>query len=528
MTVTSAGSAAGPTGPTGFLDRIVVRRRRGGVDGDVTAVAVSVGPGADRPEVLAGVDRLRDLGVDPDRLVDRDPDSGAPGTVLRVPLAPVGGTSPIRTAYLVGVGDLGSAALRTAAGALARAARDEPALDWSLPADLDDERVRAVAESAALGGYRFRVSDGGRRRPGPMRLDLAGLVTPDGDGPDGDAETAAAVERARVVAEAVALARDLTNTPSLVKSPQWLAEQAVRVAEQAGIDCAVRNERALDAEGFGGILAVGAGSVRPPRLIELCYTPKAARGHVVLVGKGITFDSGGLSLKPTDGMVAMKTDMAGGAAVIAALGALPALGIRSRVTGLVPAAENLPSGTAQRPGDVIHHYGGRTVEVLNTDAEGRLVLADALSYAVTRLRPTAVVDLATLTGAATLGLGRRHGALYATHEPLADQLLAAADAAGERLWRMPLVEDYRAALDSPIADLANVARDERVRAGSIVAALFLREFTGGRPWAHLDIAGPARAEADEGDVTKGATGYGVRLLLRWLEALDAGAASTAA
>jgi leucyl aminopeptidase len=208
--------------------------------------------------------------------------------------------------------------------------------------------------------------------------------------------------------------------------------------------------------------------------------------------------------------------MAGGAAVIAVMSALPRLGVRSRVTGLVAAAENMPSGSALRPGDVITHFGGRTVEVLNTDAEGRLVLADALAYADAVLQPDVMVDIATLTGAARVALGTRTAALYASDERLARDLLAAARVSGDALWRMPLVDEYRDALDSPVADLANIPHGSRARAGSIDAALFLREFTGGRPWAHLDIAGAARSAADEGENTKGGTGYGTRLLLAWL------------
>ncbi len=261
-------------------------------------------------------------------------------------------------------------------------------------------------------------------------------------------------------------------------------------------------------------------------MIRLGYTPAGASPatpHVVLVGKGITFDSGGLSLKPTDGMVAMKADMAGGAAVIGAMSALAALAVPVRVTGLVAAAENLPSGSAFRPGDVITHYGGTTVEVLNTDAEGRLVLADALAYADANLDPDVVVDLATLTGAATLALSRRMAALFSNDDKLAKALIDAADAGGDRIWRMPLVEEYRPALDSPVADLAHVphAQNRKVQGGAITAALFLREFVGDRPWAHIDMAGPGKIDGDEHENTKGGTGYGVRLLLRWLEAYPA-------
>jgi leucyl aminopeptidase len=335
------------------------------------------------------------------------------------------------------------------------------------------------------------------------------------DGPDGHPDAVAA---ARTVAGAVALARDLTNTPSARKTPAWLADQAVAVAAAAGLTARVWDADELAAQGFGGLTGVGSGSASPPRLIELGYAPAGAQEHIVLAGKGITFDSGGLSLKSADGMKLMKTDMAGGAAVIAAMSALGRLGVRSRVTGLVAAAENMPSGSALRPGDVITPFGGRTVEVLNTDAEGRLVLADALAYADAVLQPDIMVDIATLTGSARVALGTHLAALYATDDRLARDLLAAADASGDGLWRMPLVDDYRDALDSPVADLANVPHGSRMRAGSIDAALFLREFTGGRAWAHLDIAGAARSSSDDGENTKGGTGYGARLLLAWLTA----------
>jgi leucyl aminopeptidase len=282
-----------------------------------------------------------------------------------------------------------------------------------------------------------------------------------------------------------------------------------------GVEARIWPDDELAASGFGGILAVGSGSVRPPRLIELSYRPPDARDHIVLVGKGITFDSGGLSLKPNDNMMAMKTDMAGGGAVIAVMSALAGLGVRARVTGLIAAAENMPSGSAYRPGDVICQYGGTSVEVLNTDAEGRLVLADALAYAAQALAPDRIVDIATLTGAARVALGGVHAALYSTCDELAQELLAAGQASGDRLWRMPLADDYRTSLESPVADLAHVARDHNP-AGSIIAAVFLRGFAAGIPWAHLDIAGPGRSAAADGELSKGATGFGTRLLLTWL------------
>jgi leucyl aminopeptidase len=435
----------------------------------------------------------------------RESASGEPGEVVAIPVT---GAEPVELVLFAGVGDGSPSALRRAGAALARRARSCARLATTVGEDADDEGLRALAEGLLLASYGFtRASE-----PKPPPLAEVTLVVAD---PAGRAD---ALRRGVATATAAGRARDLVNTPSAEKSPDWLARQAVQLAAAGGLAARVWDEDALAADGFGGILAVGAGSARPPRLVQLDWAPEGARPHVVLVGKGITFDSGGLSLKPADSMTAMKTDMAGAGAVIGAMSALGDLGVRARVTALLACAENLPGATAQRPGDVIRPYAGPTVEVLNTDAEGRLVLADALAYAVARLDPDLVVDLATLTGAATVGLGKLHAALYATCETLAGQLERAAVVSGERVWRMPLVEDYRAGLDSPVADLANIDT-RRFSGGSIMAALFLREFTGGRRWAHLDIAGPARADADEHEVTKGGTGYGTRLLLRWLEEL---------
>ncbi len=335
------------------------------------------------------------------------------------------------------------------------------------------------------------------------------------------------VARAVPTARAVHLARDLANTTSDIKHPVWLAAQARAVAKRSGLGIRVRDHRELATEGFGGIVGVGAGSARPPRLVELTYRPEWVRRgspHVVVVGKGITFDTGGLSLKPRDAMLGMKTDMAAAGAVLAAMSVLRELGVSVRVTALLALAENMPGASALRPGDVLRHYGGRTVEVFNTDAEGRLVLADALAYADACLDPDIVVDLATLTGAASQGLGRRHAALFSGDDALVADLIAAGQSSGDRCWRMPLVEDYRAALDSEIADLSNISRDPTISGGAITAALFLREFAGARRWAHLDIAGPARADKDEHEVSRGGTGFGTRLLVRWLEDLSAGRA----
>ena len=430
--------------------------------------------------------------------------AGQPGEIAETAISVSGRVVRV---LLLGVGDQSAAALRRAGAELGRRCFDGKVAVTDVAGREPGRDIQAFTEGALLGGYRFSM----RSEPGTA---VAGEVRLLASEPEACAD---AVRRAVTVASAVAIARDLANTPSAGKSPQWLADEAIRHTAGRGVDVRIWRDDELAEAGFGGILAVGSGSLRPPRLIELSYRPPEADSHVVLVGKGITFDSGGLSLKPNDNMKTMKTDMAGGAAVIATMSALAALGAPVRVTGLVAAAENLPSGTALRVGDVIRHYGGRTVEVLNTDAEGRLVLADALAYADAELAPDVMVDLATLTGAARVALGSVMAALYATDDGLAAGLLAAGTASGDRLWRMPLAEDYRAGLDSPVADLANVAGGSG-RAGSIDAALFLREFTGARAWAHLDIAGAARATADDGEITKGATGFGTQLLLHWLTA----------
>jgi leucyl aminopeptidase len=482
------------------------------------ALAVPFGPGQDGPVAGPGLAAAgRALGIDLLAFAIREKAKGDAGEILAVPIVPVmgadaGAPGPAQI-LLVGTGNGSPTALRRAGAALARRVRTKAHLATTFVAKGDALAVRAFVEGLVLGSYAFSMKSGERKQDSVAKVSLYSARP---------AVAEPALARALTTADAVWLARDLANTHSLEKTPAWLANRARQVGRRAGVDVKVWDEAALRAEGFGGILAVGAGSARGPRFVQMSYVPEgAAEGspvpHVVLVGKGITFDSGGLSLKPTDGMVAMKADMAGSAAVIAVMGALRDAGVKVRVTGLVAAAENLPSGSAMRPGDVIRHYGGTTVEVLNTDAEGRLVLADALAYADAHLDPDVVVDLATLTGAATMALTRRIGALFSTDDRLAAALCAAGEAGGDRLWRLPLTEDYRAVLDSPVADLAHVPRDRKVQGGAITAALFLREFVGTRPWAHVDMAGPGKIDADEHENTKGGTGYGVRLLLRWLE-----------
>jgi leucyl aminopeptidase len=479
-------------------------------------LAVAVRPVEGRPRAGDAAAELgRSLGLDVVTALDRADAKGEAGEVVDLPV-----TDPAvatRRLLLVGLGDGSALSARRAGAALARRCLGVDSVATDALVGLEPDAARAFVEGGLLAAYRFRA-DGARDEPrkAPLRalhLHVGGRRT---------APLRAAADLAGLTARVTHLARDLANTPSQLKDPAWLARRARDLGRQAGVDVAVRDEKALAAEGFGGLLAVGRGSSRPPRLVEMSYRPGRSRRsgpHVVLVGKGITFDSGGLSLKPREAMVPMKTDMSGGGAVIAVLTALRDAGVRVRVTGLVAAAENMPGASAVRPQDVVTHYGGRTVEVLNTDAEGRLVLADALAYADARLDPDVVVDVATLTGAASQGLGRRHGALFSADDALAEGLLAAGEASGERLWRMPFVEEHRAALDSDVADLRNTSGDPLLSGGSITAALFLREFAGRRRWAHLDIAGPARADRDEHEVSRGGTGFGARLLLRWLQDL---------
>jgi leucyl aminopeptidase len=416
----------------------------------------------------------------------------------------------LRLVLLVGVGAGSPEELRRAGAALARRVRGRSAVATSLAALTDDAGLGALVEGLVLGSFEFHWrSDGPRRRP-VERVVLAG--EPAVDEPRGRRP---ALDRALAVAGAGWLSRTLALVPSNVKNPAWLAEQAGDVAAGAGLDVQVWDEGALAAQGFGGILGVGQGSSSPPRLVRLGYRPrtgaKKAR-HVVLVGKGITFDTGGLSIKPRDNMMPMKRDMTGAGVVVAVLGALRDVGCPVRVTGLLPLAENSVGAASIRPGDVLRHYGGRTSEVTNTDAEGRLVLADAIAYAVAELEPDVVVDIATLTGAIRVALGQRTGGFFANNDALAAAVRSASLAAGEPLWRMPLVADYEERIASKVADADNAGGAP----GAITAALFLQHFVGGLPWAHLDVASVGDSPTDEFEYTEGATGFGARALLHWL------------
>lgn len=443
--------------------------------------------------------------------------SGKAGDVLSV-MAPKSKSELAAKLIFLGVGEETADHMRRAGAALAKATFGAGFVRSTVVDGLDLTLQRAFVEGFLLGGYRPpRAGTAEGPKPMAQRFELTGA-------------DASVLETAAATARAVWLTRDLANTPSNLKNPEWMVDQANRLARDAGLRIRIWNPEQLARDGFGGILAVGSGSATPPRLVELTYNPvDAAAGsapveHVVLVGKGITFDTGGISLKPRESMVPMKTDMAGAAVVLASVHAAAKLGVNRKVTALLALAENAVSGSSYRPGDIVTSYGGTTIEIGNTDAEGRMVLADAMAYAVDQLSPDVLIDVATLTGAASMGLGRRHAALYSNAAPLLRQLLDAGSACGERVWHMPLLEvadEYRAALDSDVADIAHITNDKmKVGGGSITAALFLNEFAGSVPWAHLDIAGPARAAADEHEVPKGATGYGTRLLVSYLLGQD--------
>ena len=371
--------------------------------------------------------------------------------------------------------------------------------------------AQATAEGAVLGPWRFTAY---RSKPGVPALRRVELVEP---GPGASRALAAAVARGARWAEGAVLARDLTCTPAEDLTPARLAARAREVARAVGARIRVLDVPAMERLGMNAILGVGRGSAHPPRFIVLEHGPRAVKGGppstVVLVGKGVTFDAGGISLKPRDGLHEMKYDMAGAAAVLGVFAALPGLAPGLRVVGLIPAAENMPGGRALKPGDVLRAMNGTTIEITNTDAEGRLLLADALSYAK-RYRTATVVDLATLTGAVGIALGTVVAGLFTADDALAAELLAAGEAAGERLWRLPLWDAYDRDLESDTADVVNAAPTRE--GGACVAARFLGHFTGGQRWAHLDIASTAWAPAERPHERRGPTGYGVRLVLEWL------------
>ncbi|WP_406727943.1 leucyl aminopeptidase [Streptomyces sp. GD-15H] len=458
--------------------------------------------------------------------------SGAEGEVTKLP-APTGFKTPLVVAVGLGTPPEKDAApdheaLRKAAGVAARALAGSKKAAFALPLT-DAADAGAVAEGVLLGAYSFdayknknahknKGDNGGKGRKKDAKAPLAEAVLLCDT--SRDKAFKAAVERATTVSEELNRARDLVNTPPNDLDPEAFAAVAQTAAKEHGIKVQVLDEKALAKGGHGGILGVGAGSASGPRLVKLSYTSAKAKKHLAFVGKGITYDSGGISLKPAGHNETMKCDMSGAAAVFAAVVAAARLGLEVNVTGWLALAENMPSGSATRPGDVLRMYSGKTVEVLNTDAEGRLVLADAL-WAASEDKPDAIVDVATLTGAMVLALGNRTFGVMANDDAFRAAVLEAAEEVGEPAWPMPLPEHLRKGMDSAIADIANMG--ERM-GGGLVAGLFLREFVGeGITWAHVDIAGPAFNEGSPfGYTPKGGTGSAVRTLVRLAEQTAAG------
>ena len=442
---------------------------------------------------------------------------GVTGKAGEVHKVPTGGAVSSPLLVLVGLGrDTDQVSVRRAAGAAARAVTNAASVAVALPADTP-ELVRAVTEGYALGCYAFTTykKDAEQTAPGTVTV-LSGIARKD--------VAVEAFELAQVLAGAVATTRDWVNTPPGDLRPPAFADavtEAARVASKgrgkATVKVTVHDEQQLAELGCGGILSVGGGSDSPPRLVELTYSPRGAKAHLALVGKGITFDSGGLSIKPAASMTDMKCDMAGAAAVVQATLAIAALKLPLKVSTFVPMAENMISGSASRPGDVLRMYGGRTVEVMNTDAEGRLILADALVRA-TEADPDVIVDVATLTGHMVLALGDRVGGVMGSDD-VVSAVVGAGATAGESHWHMPLPDQITERVRA--SKIADLLQHDWVRwGGGLYAGAFLREFTDGRPWAHLDIAGPAyNTGTGYGHVAPGGTGFSVTTLVEYARTL---------
>ncbi len=443
--------------------------------------------------------------------------NGKPGDVVRVPGAGIAAATVV-VAVGLGAGPWTDEALRRAAGnavrSIAGSKRAVLALPTATPAALD-----AVAQGALLGAYSFDAFRVDSKAAQTSPVDRITLAVPDAK----DSQAVAAVARAKAIAGAVNFARDLVNTPAGDLPPAALVQAAADAVAGLPVEVEILDEKALAAGGYGGILGVGKGSANPPRLARLAYRPEGATAHLSLVGKGITFDTGGISIKPSLHMHEMKGDMGGAAATAAAVLAIAKLGLPVNVTGYLCVAENMPSGKAQRPGDVIHAYGGKTVEVIDTDAEGRLVLMDGLVRAQED-KPDVIVDIATLTGAAVVALGSRTFGIMANDDDLRDAVHDASQRAGEAGWPMPFPEELRANLDSSVADLMNLPLVGRPHGGMLTAGIFMAEFIkDGQRWAHLDIAGPSfNAGGPHGYTPKGGTGSAVRTLVQLAEDLADG------
>jgi leucyl aminopeptidase len=429
-----------------------------------------------------------------------------------------GGTGPTRVALGLGAkGETTVSDVRKSAAAFARAVGRLGSLATGIveTAGVDPKSgAQAVVEGATLGAYSF----GRFKSEAPKKgMQSFTLIAPE----SAAKATQAGVDRGDAIAQAVAMARDLVNTPGGSLNARDMADLASKIAAEQGLTVEILDEDDMERDGLGGMLGVNRGSIEPPRLIKLTYTPRNPVGSVALVGKGIMFDSGGLSLKSGEGMMSMKIDMSGAAAVLATMSVLKTTKPRVKVVGFMCCTDNMPSGTALKPGDVITIRNGKTVEVLNTDAEGRLVLADGLSLAVEE-KVDAIVDLATLTGAVVAALGNRIAGVMGNDDDLMAQVRDAAARADENVWPLPLPADYRRLLDSPVADLKNIGGTPVLGSGgggggALTAGIFLKEFVADVPWVHIDLAGPALAEADDGVLSRGGTGFGVRTLVELLD-----------
>ena len=483
----------------------------------ITADAVVVGVYADDKKLREPAARVdQTLGGALREVLEAEKFQGKVGHVTHLH---VNGTRPARRIVVVGLGrraETSAEAVRRAASAGLRRARDLGARSVAIEVLGDRlpsrQRAQSVVEGAILGTYAF---DRYKREKVDKLVETLRVVEPDGRQ---RREATEGARRGQVFAEATWFARDLVNAPANDVHPTHLAQAAGEIARAGGLTLEVLDRAQCRKLGMGAFLGVAAGSEQPPKFIHLSWTPAGrSRKRVAIIGKGVTFDSGGLDLKTPEGMLRMKDDMSGAAAVLGIMRALPALKPAVEVHGLIAATENMPSGAAIRPGDILRAMNGTTIEIGNTDAEGRLTLADAICYAVQKVNADEIVDMATLTGACVVALGPLCSGLFSNNDGLADRLLAAADSAGERVWRLPLIDEYREHLKSDVADMNNVGPRG---GGAITAGLFLKEFAGERPWAHLDIAGPAFLEKDTPLAPKGGTGCAVRTILGYL--IDSG------
>lgn len=436
--------------------------------------------------------------------------AGFEGKVGETLMVPLGDSGAAKAAMVFGLGtesSLSLEVLRKCGAAIAKRGSKAKSLATTIleavPESIDRAAAaQAVAEGCVLGGYRYIEHKTKAKASALASVTLLG---------GGGARVLAGTNRGVLISDATCWARDLANTPAADKSPEVFAKAAQTLLRGKGVRVQVLGPEEIRRARMGGVIGVAQGSPRKPRFVKITYSPTGARGPALaLVGKGVVFDSGGLSLKPASGMEAMKTDMSGAAAVIATMSVLRDLGVKQKVIGYAPLVENMPSGTAIRPGDVLKHRNGKTVEVLNTDAEGRLILADALSLAADD-GAAAIVDVATLTGACVVALGDKIAGLMGNNDSWRDQVQAAADRVGESVWPLPLPEEYKPLIESEIADLKNTGTGGY--GGALTAGLFLEAFVGTTPWAHIDIAGPSRASADSGYTPRGGTGFATRTLI---------------